>query len=235
LVRGVLFDLGGTLLEYHREEIYRALLAERGLDVPSKAIEEAYDLAELAWNDYTAKLPAEKIWTDEDLAHLDLLVLQQLGIENDLEDISQYVQQNWMRMDRGLPQTLVRRAFSDVLPCLQALKGLWMRMGIVSNIPSTKVLDEEMELIGLEEFFPVRIASGSVGSAKPSAKIFHFAASRLQLEPNQIMFVGDDLEKDYFGSRAVGMNPVLADRKGRYLGKAGLNRVSSLIEIPKAF
>ncbi len=49
---------------------------------------------------------------------------------------------------------------------------------------------------------------------------------------DQITFVGDDLEKDYFGSRAVGMTPVLVDRKGRYLRKVGLNRVSSLTEIP---
>ncbi len=195
-------------------------------------IEEAYDLVEPAWNAYTSKLPVGKIWTHEDLAHLDLQVLQQLGIRNDVEDVARYVQQNWMRMDRGLPQTLVRRAYSDARPCLQALKGLWMRMGIVSNIPSTKVLDEEVQLIGLEEFFPVRVASGSAGSQKPSPKIFHFAASRLQLEPKQIMFVGDDLENDYFGSRAVGMTPVLVDRKGKHLGKIGLNRVSFLTEIP---
>ncbi len=138
-------------------------------------------------------------------------------------------------MDRGLPQRLVRQTFSDALPCLKALKGLWMRMGIVSNIPSTKVLDEELELIGLEDFFPVRVASGSVGSQKPSPEIFQFAASQLQLEPKQIMFVGDDLEKDYFGSSAVGMNPVLVDRKVKHLGRAGLSRVSLLSEIPGFF
>ena len=231
-IRGVLFDLGGTLLEYRREEVYRALLAEKGLDVPSKAIDEAYRLAEPAWKVYTAKLPVGTILTSEDLAALDKLVLQQLGVQNDVDSIARYIEQNWTRMDKALPQVLVRRAYPDARLCLEELKGLWMRMGIVSNISSTQALDEELELIGLREFFPVRIASGSVGSAKPSSQIFHFAASQLQLNPKQIMFVGDDYDRDYLGSRAAGMNPILIDRKGLHREKRDIASVSSLIKIP---
>ena len=203
----MLFDLGGTLLEYHREEVYRALLAEKGLEISSEAIEEAYRLAEPAWNAYAASLTSETIWTAEDLATLDKLVLQHLGVENDVDSIAHYVAQNWMRMDRSLPQAMVRRAFRDVRPCLEALMSLWVRTGVVSNIPSAQTLDEELELIGLRGFFPVKVASGHVGVQKPSAVIFHFAANQLQLNPREIMFVGDDYERDSLGSRAAGMNP----------------------------
>jgi FMN phosphatase YigB (HAD superfamily) len=31
-LKAVLFDLGGTIHHYHREEVFRAILKERGID-----------------------------------------------------------------------------------------------------------------------------------------------------------------------------------------------------------
>lgn len=52
-----------------------------------------------------------------------------------------------------------------------------MKMGVVSNIESEQRLRKELGLIGLSEFFPVLVASGSVGYAKPARQIFDIAAS----------------------------------------------------------
>ena len=42
-VKAVLFDLGGTLLHYKREEVLRALLKEKGPDIIVSRILDAYD------------------------------------------------------------------------------------------------------------------------------------------------------------------------------------------------
>ena len=49
-IKGVLFDLGGTLLDYRREEVFRALLKEQGIEVSSEEVARAYDAVEPEWN-----------------------------------------------------------------------------------------------------------------------------------------------------------------------------------------
>ncbi len=51
-----------------------------------------------------------------------------------------------------------------------------MNTGIVSNISSEAHLKKELEALDLLEFFPVLVASGSVGYAKPARQIFNLAA-----------------------------------------------------------
>ncbi len=106
-----------------------------------------------------------------------------------------------------------------------------LKMGVVSNIESEQRLRKEPEMIGLSEFFPVLVASGSVGYAKPAKQIFDMAASLVHLEPEEILFVGDDLG-DYQGALRAGMKPALIDRAGRHRDLVDVNRLSSLERVP---
>jgi len=93
---------------------------------------------------------------------------------------------------------------------------------------SEERLRQELQNIDLQPFFPVPIASGSVGIDKPSRGIFNLAASKVGVETGRIMFVGDDLERDYHGAKAAGMKPVLIDSDRKYDSHPSLNRISSL-------
>ncbi len=77
------------------------------------------------------------------------------------------------------------------------------------------------------------MASGSVGIDKPSRGIFELATNKIRVEPHRTMFVGDDLERDYHGSREAGMNPVIIDRDGRCASHSYVNVISSLEQIPE--
>lgn len=70
-IRAVLFDLGGTLLEYHREEVMRALLESKGIEVSSRDVLSAYETVEPAWNKFFSELEDDKRVTDETLRNLD--------------------------------------------------------------------------------------------------------------------------------------------------------------------
>lgn len=231
--RAVLFDFGGTLLEYHREEVMRALLEEKGITFTTKEVLLAYEAVEPSWNRLFSELANDKRVTDETLRNLDRMIIKHLRVKVDLDNLASYVQQNWDRMDHQLPMNLVRRRYEDALPCLEALASKGLQMGIVSNIQSEERLRQELQNIDLLHFFPVLVASGSVGIEKPSRGIFDLAANRIGIEPRRTMFVGDDLERDYYGSRAAGMNAVLIDRSRKYDSDSSLNRVSSLDELPR--
>jgi len=59
------------------------------------------------------------------------------------------------------------------------------------------------------------VASASVGTAKPHPDIFRFALGRADLQPAEVLYVGDSYVSDVLGARAVGIRPVLIDREGR--------------------
>ncbi len=105
-------------------------------------------------------------------------------------------------------------------------------MGIVSNIPSEERLRNELEAIGLIHFFPVLVSSGEVRISKPAREIFHLAAKKLEETPDKILFLGDDLQRDYYGALHAGMKAVLIDRKGALNEDTSVRSLSSLEQLP---
>jgi FMN phosphatase YigB (HAD superfamily) len=77
------------------------------------------------------------------------------------------------------------------------------RLGIVSNFYGN--LSAVCREVGLSPFLAVIIDSTVVGVLKPNPEIFHAALRVLQIEPAQAVFVGDSLQRDMAGARALGM------------------------------
>jgi len=232
-VKAVLFDLGGTLLHYKREEVLRALLKEKRIDVSTRDILQAYNAVDPVWNELTAEIPQHTWWPDDFLEQFDHLILEHLGFEKEQGPMARFVRENWNRVDRELPHDFLRSAYPDVSPCLEGVTDLVLKMGIVSIIPSQERLVSEVEGMGLTKFFQVLVASGTVGAAKPNRAIFYEAATRSETAHDEILFVGDDLERDYEGAIRSGMKAVLVDRRGSFKDHGDTCRISSLVEIPK--
>lgn len=231
-VKAVLFDLAGTLHHYRREEVFRAVLKEKGIEVGIDEVVHAYDVTDPIFARLAAELPQEVMWPDTLLEQLDSMMLKEIGLTEDCENLACYIRQNWDRVDRSLPRDLVRSAYPDALSCVASIRKIGLKMGIVSNIPSEERLRQELEAIGLIQFFPVLVASGAVGVSKPNREIFHLAGERLNETPENILFVGDDLQRDYYGAIRAGMKAVLIDRREVIRDDANVCRVSSLEQIP---
>lgn len=95
--------------------------------------------------------------------------------------------------------------YDDVLPGLQAL-GKRVRLGSVSNGFA------DLNEIGLAAHFKVSLAAHRFGCAKPDPRIFTAACHALDLKPEQVMYVGDDLLLDVEGAQKVGMHGVWMNR-----------------------
>jgi putative hydrolase of the HAD superfamily len=101
--------------------------------------------------------------------------------------------------------------YEDVLPVLEALRVAGLRIGLVSN--TSRDLDSFVSHFRL----PVDawISSGRHGKVKPSPSIFMAVLDQLGVGPESAVMVGDSLEDDVEGARALGMQAYLVDRDGR--------------------
>src|SRR2546421_5682406 len=102
--------------------------------------------------------------------------------------------------------------YEDVLPVLADLRARGLKLGLVSN--TGRDLDEFVRHHGLD--VDAAVSSGIHGKTKPHPTIFQAALRRLEVEPAAAVMVGDSIEDDVEGAKAVGMRGLLLDRENRY-------------------
>ncbi|MBY0409912.1 MAG: HAD-IA family hydrolase [Burkholderiaceae bacterium] len=66
----------------------------------------------------------------------------------------------------------------------------------------------DVHRIGIGHYFKESISASVFGIAKPDARIFHAAASAVQVLPHQVLHVGDDATLDAQGALDAGMQAV---------------------------
>ena len=119
--------------------------------------------------------------------------------------------------------------FDDVVETLDALAGAGVTLGIVSNFEAW--LDDLLAALGVRERFPVRVISGLDGMEKPDPRIYELALARAGVSAGEAAFVGDNPEFDVDPPAALGMFPVLIDRRERHVQHEGA-RVADLRALP---
>jgi epoxide hydrolase-like predicted phosphatase len=134
----------------------------------------------------------------------------------------------------GVAETdgLMNRLFSgigpdlDMIDAVRSARAAGIRTGLISNSVGSDIYDQAV----LDELFESVVISGEVGMHKPQPEIFRLGAERIDLRPEQCVFV-DDLRENCAGAEAVGMTAVLhrgPDRTlpalERLLGVAALAR-----------
>jgi HAD superfamily hydrolase (TIGR01662 family) len=118
--------------------------------------------------------------------------------------------------------------YEDVLPVLEELRTAGLRLGLVSN--SARDVREFARHHALE--IDAGISSFHHGKTKPHASIFRAVLELLDVEPQEAAMVGDTLEDDIEGARALGMRAILVDRLG--LGIEYEPRIDDLYALPAA-
>jgi HAD superfamily hydrolase (TIGR01549 family) len=88
------------------------------------------------------------------------------------------------------------------------------RLAVVSNFDYTPTARLVLEREGISDLFDAIVVSDEVGWRKPSPVIFETALARLGVAPGDALFIGDRLDMDVAGARAVGMTPVWINRDG---------------------
>src|SRR5688500_2477881 len=102
------------------------------------------------------------------------------------------------------------KLFPHVPETLEALRMEGVGIGLVSNTGRTwgRYLRLVQDRLGIGRFFDARGFSDETGVRKPEPGIFRVALDGLGLAPERVAHVGDDLDADVSGSKALGMKAV---------------------------
>jgi putative hydrolase of the HAD superfamily len=118
--------------------------------------------------------------------------------------------------------------YDDALPTLDVLRAHGLKIGLLSN--SARDLDEFVRHHGLA--VDAVLTSRSHGKTKPHETIFRRMLELLEVSAGEAVMVGDTIEDDIEGARAVGMHALLLDREGRYA--PDVDALDDLREVPVA-
>jgi len=219
-LRAVLFDVDFTLCRPGPElgpEGYAALGREYGLELD----QERYEEARLAAIDDLERHPEldhdEEIW----MRFTEDIVRGMGGSGSVVREIAGQIVRRWEHASQF-------ELYDDVVPVLRHLRDAGLKLGLVSN--TSRDLGAFVRHFALD--VDAWIASGSYGKVKPSPLIFRAALDLVACMPSDALMVGDSIEDDVEGARAVGMRALLLDRAGRFPDAE--ERIESLAELPGA-
>jgi putative hydrolase of the HAD superfamily len=105
------------------------------------------------------------------------------------------------------------RAYPDAIETLQTLRARGMRVGLISNADDVGTVHRLCANLGFTPFLDPLISSAAEPRwRKPDPRIFHLVADAWQLAPSEIAMVGDAARYDVLGAHRAGMRGILIDR-----------------------
>jgi HAD superfamily hydrolase (TIGR01549 family) len=202
--RGVLFDVDFTLCRPGPElsaERYARVAARHGIELDPARYDDAREAAALNLKRHPELLHDDAIWhrfTEE-------IFVGMGGPEAIASECATEIEQGWEVSENF-------ELFEDVLPVLEELRKAELRLGLVSN--GIRDLNEFVAHHRLD--VDAIVGSRAHGYVKPHPTIFQAALQQLGVAPADAVMVGDSLEEDIEGARALGMRAILMDRQERH-------------------
>lgn len=213
--RAVLLDALGTLLRLDDPvpRLMRELRERHGIEVAPQDAGRAVK-AEIAHYRANLHRGRDEAGLAEVRAECGRVVADSLGIEEDVTD--------------ALLAAIVFTPFEEVPDVLRRLRSRGARLVVASNWDVS--LREALERTGLDRLIDGAVNSAEVGSAKPAPEVFECALEIAGVAAAEAIHVGDDVEADVEGARALGIEPVLVLREGG-APPPGVRSVRTLAEL----
>jgi len=234
-IKAVLFDLGETLLNFGRFSPTRAFRqgARLSYDYLKNCGQSVGNFEYYCWSNLIALRIRHFISniTKKDVNSSALL--RGLGTKKGIKlDTDQWRHFAWLWYE---PLSKIATIEPKIKETLAALEKLGLKLGILSNtFVNGHSLEKHLEQIGILDFFGVKMYSYEFDFRKPDARIFKIAAERIGEQAQNIMYVGDRIDKDIIPTLKIGMQPVL---KAAYTnaGKTppnGVWKITHISELP---
>ena len=203
-LRAVLFDVDFTLCRPGPElspERYERIASRHGVAVDVSRYDDAREAAALNLKRHPELLQDDTIWhrfTAE-------IFVGMGGPEEIASECATEIEQGWEVSENF-------ELFEDALPVLDELRGAGLRLGLVSN--GIRDLSEFVVHHRLD--VDAVVGSRAHGFVKPHPTIFEAALQQLGVAAAEAAMVGDSIEEDVEGARALGMRAILLDRENRH-------------------
>lgn len=199
MIKGVFFDLGGTLricdpLPWHQAAARSRMAELAGAGDPEaflKMIDQRYEENYRPWalgenresGDY-------ELWAK--------WLLPELPEEN-LREICHEMTYQY-RQVKGL-----RRVVEGGYEVIRALKARGFKLGIISNLIGECEIQDWLRRDGLEPYFDAVVLSSVCGIRKPDPEPYRMGCRALGLAPGECASIADNLNRDIAGAKRVGI------------------------------
>lgn len=202
--KGLFFDLYGTLIDIRTDEnglwVYETLsryLSYHSVAIPAQELKERY-FSEIQKH-FTR---SSEIYPEVDVFDIFHTIMHQYSNKR----YSKNVVIDIAMLFRSL--TINRfGAFKGLYDVLDSLCGNY-KTAIISDAQWV-FAEPEMAVLGLDQFFKIRILSSHFGFKKPDTRLFQYAMERLKVQPEVAVYIGDNPQKDLVGAKNAGMKCIL--------------------------
>jgi putative hydrolase of the HAD superfamily len=204
-IQAVAFDLGGTLEDLYYDDATRTeatrglqqLLAVTGL-APDLSLPELQATvlsgmkAYSSWREISqVELSPGQVWTE--------YILPDHRLPRDrlleaAEDLTFFYETHFY----------VRALRLEAPAALEALRQRGLRLAVISNILSRRMVQAKLAEYGIAHFFDSVVTSSNFGWRKPDPRIFLETVRLLGLPPAECAYVGDTVSRDVSGARRAG-------------------------------
>lgn len=204
MIKGVFFDLGGTLYSYKKYPFVLQQLignmAERFQLTEDDALMQSFSIANKKADHEFA--PQTFYLFTEYFRKIFECFMQNQNCNYSDEDI------DWFNREleyRAIAELELKPECREVLASLRR-KGLYLSVVSNSDDAMLEALIRKAELNSMLDHYT---SSETAKSCKPDSNFFKLALDKAELKPEQVLFVGDSIEQDIKGAHAVGMQTVL--------------------------
>ena len=205
-IDAIFFDMGGTIETFWRTRELglqatgglREILLRAGIDLDLDT-EQLYTFVIEGLGRYRRwslqsmiELPPERVWREYILAHHPD-ARQQLNAAV-AEELAFFIETKYYQ----------RQMRPEMPTVIEAIRGLGLRMGIISNVQSRGQVHGNLEQYGIKHFFDPIVTSSAYGRRKPDPAIFYHAAQLMGVPAGRCAHVGDRIPRDILGARKAG-------------------------------
>jgi len=208
MIKTIFFDAAGTLFHlplgvgYH----YALVGEEIGLKLDAAQLDGAFAKA---WNSMPKRAPIDGPRKNDDKDWWRTLV--DLVLDQVTPSLSELDRDNFFEIAyEHFAEAGVWELYPEVLDVLEKLRPRF-QLAVISNFDGR--LRFILKQLGISKFFSQVFLSSEIGADKPDPLIFRRALKFIDLEPDQVLHVGDDPERDWKAARATGLSIFRLDRQ----------------------
>ena len=206
MIRGIIFDYGGTLDSRgtHWSEVLWQGYVQAGVPIDKETFRNVYVEGERA-------LARERIILPQDNFHTLLHKKVKLEISFLTEQPDEATCTRWVDQIALYCDNAARTCINEALPVLEQLHQRYPMM-LVSNFYGN--IDEVLRDYGIRHLFKGIIESAVVGIRKPNPTLFQLGVDALEMNPDEVLVVGDSLRKDIVPAESLGCHVLWLKGKG---------------------
>jgi len=194
IIKGVVFDLDNTLLDFMKMKQVAVRSAIRGM------IEAGLDIDEEKSFDNIISLYEQIGWENQKV--FDVFLENSIGYVD-----NKFLAAGIVAYRRAREANLL--AYPNVNKTLIDLTKLGMKLAVVSDAPSREAW-MRIYYLNLYHFFDAVVTFDDSGERKPSSVPFEMALKKLGLKPASSLMIGDWPERDVVGAKKIGMKTAFA-------------------------